>query len=96
MFLTLNQLNDQIENLSKEKHTVPQIILWQFMAERLLERISLSRHADRIILKSGLLEIFIIGLEVRSLPGKGTAAHSPPPYCGRRCQYHVRYYQYAA
>lgn len=78
MFLTLNQLNDQIECLSKEKHTVPQIILWQFMAGRLLERISLSRYADRIILKSGLLEIFIIGLEVRSLPGMGTAAHSPP------------------
>ena len=37
MFLTLNQLNDQIECLSKEKHTVPQIILWQFMAERLLD-----------------------------------------------------------
>ena len=74
MFLTLNQLNDQIENLSKEKNAVPQIILWQFMAGRLLERISLSRYADRIILKSGLLEIFIIGLEVRSLPGKGTAA----------------------
>ncbi len=60
------QLKAQIRNLSKEKNINPQILLRNYMLERLLERIAHSRFKDNIILKGGLLVASMVGVELRA------------------------------
>ena len=38
------QLNAILKNLAKEKHTSAQLVMQNFMLERLLERISVSKY----------------------------------------------------
>lgn len=46
----LRQLKDIISNMSKENNINAQILLRNYMLERLLERISLSEFKDKFIL----------------------------------------------
>lgn len=48
------QLKALIRNLSKEKNVQAEIILRNFMLERLLERIALFSFQDKFILKGGM------------------------------------------
>lgn len=48
---TPTQLKDWIKNLSKEKEVPANIIMQNYMLERLLERISASRYKNNFILK---------------------------------------------
>lgn len=48
---TPTQLKDWIKNLSKEKDISANIILQNYMLERLLERISVSNYKNNFILK---------------------------------------------
>ena len=48
-------LKSRIRNLAKDKSVSAQVILQNYMFERLLERISLSKYKDKIILKGGML-----------------------------------------
>lgn len=66
MIKTSRQLKDLIRNLSKEKKADAQILMRNYMMERLLERISLSTHKNAIILKGGMLVTAIVGLDARS------------------------------
>ncbi len=59
---TSTQLKALIRNLSKEKSVQAEIILRNFMLERLLERISLSPFRDKFILKGGMLVAAIVGI----------------------------------
>lgn len=49
------QLKAIIKNLAKEKHISAQLIMQNYMLERLLERISVSDYQSNFILKGGFL-----------------------------------------
>ena len=60
------QLKAIIKNLAKEKHISAQLILQNFMLERLLERISVSKYQQNFILKGGFLIAAMVGLDTRA------------------------------
>lgn len=63
---TSRQLNALIRNMAKDKCINAQIILRNFMLERLLERISLSPYRENLILKGGMLVAAMVGLDTRA------------------------------
>lgn len=60
------QLKALIRNMSKEKNINAQILLRNYMLERLLERISVSKYKDEFILKGGMLVAAMVGIDTRS------------------------------
>lgn len=60
------QLKAYVKNLAKEKHISAQIVLQNYMLERLLERISVSKYHDNFILKGGFLLAAMVGLDTRA------------------------------
>jgi len=60
------QLKAFIKNKAKESGITPQLVMQNFMMERLLERISLSEYKQNFILKGGFLIAAIVGLDTRS------------------------------
>ena len=66
MIKTSKQLKDLIRNLSRKKSADAQVLLRNYMMERFLERISISDHKDRFILKGGMLVAAMVGLDARS------------------------------
>jgi len=63
---TSTQLKALVRNLSKEKNVEAEIILRNFMLERLLERISISNYRNNFILKGGMLIAAIVGIDTRT------------------------------
>ena len=63
---TSTQLKALIRNLSKEKNINSEILIRNFMLERLLERISLSKYKDKFVLKGGMLIASLVGIETRA------------------------------
>lgn len=59
-------LKAKVRNHAKNKGIAAQVVLQNYMFERLLERISLSEYKDKIILKGGVLIAALVGLETRS------------------------------
>jgi predicted nucleotidyltransferase component of viral defense system len=60
------QLKDKIKNMASKNHVPAQAVLQNFMLERLLERISLSKYRDMLILKGGLLIASMVGINNRT------------------------------
>jgi predicted nucleotidyltransferase component of viral defense system len=60
------QLKDRIKNLALKNHVPAQAILQNLMLERLLERISISKYKDRLILKGGMLIASLVGINCRT------------------------------
>lgn len=60
------QLKALVKNLAKEKGISPQLVMQNYMMERLLERISLSRYQSNFILKGGFLIASLVGLNSRA------------------------------
>lgn len=60
------QLKDWINNMAKKNNLVANTVLQNFMMERLLERISVSRYKDNFILKGGFLIAAMVGIDMRS------------------------------
>ena len=60
------QLKAIIKNLAKEKHISAQLVMQNFMVERLLERISVSKYQQNFILKGGFLIAAMVGLDTRA------------------------------
>ena len=60
------QLKAKIKNLALKNHVPAQAILQNFMLERLLERISLSKYKDMVILKGGMLIASMVGISSRT------------------------------
>ena len=48
-----------IKNIAKEKNISAQLVMQNFMLERLLERVSVSKYQDSFILKGRLLSRYI-------------------------------------
>lgn len=63
---TSTQLKALIRNLSREKNVKAEILLRNFMLEKFLERISLSKYKEQFVLKGGMLIAAIIGVDARS------------------------------
>ena len=63
---TSTQLKALLRNLSKDKGINAEILLRNFMLERLLERISISKYKDQFVLKGGMLIAAIVGIDARA------------------------------
>lgn len=60
------QLKAFIKNKAREKGISAQLVMQNYMMERLLERISLSKYKYNFILKGGFLISAIVGLDTRA------------------------------
>lgn len=60
------QLKAVIKNMAKDKHISAQLVMQNFMLERLLERISVSKYHQNFILKGGFLIAAMVGLDTRA------------------------------
>ena len=66
MIKSSTQLTDLIRNLSKKKSADAQILMRNYMMERFLERISVSKYQDKFILNGGMLVAAMVGLDARA------------------------------
>ncbi len=55
-----------VKNIAKEKNISAQLVLQNYVLERLLVRIAASRYKDNFILKGGLLISAMLGLDTRT------------------------------
>ena len=60
------QLKAYIKKKATEKHISAQLAMQNYMLERLLERISLSKYKNDFIIKGGFLVSAIVGLDTRT------------------------------
>ena len=60
------QFKAKIKNLALKNHIPAQAVLQNFMLERLLERISLSKYKDMVVLKGGMLIASLVGISSRT------------------------------
>lgn len=60
------QLKALIKKKAAEKNISAQLVMQNYMTERLLERISLSKYKHNFIIKGGFLIATIVGLETRA------------------------------
>jgi predicted nucleotidyltransferase component of viral defense system len=60
------QLKAYIKKKANEKNISAQLVMQNYMLERLLERISLSKYKQNFILKGGFLISAIVGLDTRA------------------------------
>lgn len=66
MIKSSQQLKDLIRNKARLLKTEPHILMRNFMMERFLERLALSRYQNKFILKGGMLVASMTGLDVRA------------------------------
>ena len=66
MIRTATQLKAKVRNLSGGDSTKAQTLIRNFIMERFLERIALSRYRNNFILKGGMLVSAIVGLDTRA------------------------------
>lgn len=59
-------LKARIRNIAKDKNIPAQVILQNYMFERLLLRLSQSQYKDKFVLKGGMLVAAIVGLDNRA------------------------------
>lgn len=66
MIRTSRQLKDLISNLAKGDSGKSHLLIRNFAMERFLERVSLSKYQEYLVLKGGMLVAAWVGLENRS------------------------------
>ena len=72
------QLKDWISNMAKKNNLVANTVLQNYMMERFLERVSLSRYKDNFILKGGFLIAAMVGIDMRSTMDMDTTLKGLP------------------
>ena len=60
------QLKAFIKKKAQEYNTTAQLVMQNYMLERLLERISLSKYKNNFIIKGGILVTSMVGVSMRS------------------------------
>lgn len=60
------QLKAVVKNIAKEKKISAQLVLQNYMLERFLERVSVSRYKENFIIKGGFLISSMVGLDSRA------------------------------
>lgn len=71
-------LKAKIRNLAKEKNIPAQVILQNYMFERLLVRLSQSEYREKFVLKGGMLVAAIVGLDNRATMDLDTTLKNLP------------------
>jgi len=66
MIRTSTQLKAKIRNLSAGDSRKAQTLIRNYIMERFLERVALSRYRNNFILKGGMLVAAVVGLETRA------------------------------
>lgn len=78
MIKTSRQLKALVRNLTKGDSLQAQIIMRNYVMERFLERISLSKYRNNFILKGGMLVAAMVGLDTRSTMDIDTTIKNMP------------------
>lgn len=78
MIKTSRQLKALVRNLTKGDSIQAQIIMRNYVMERFLERISLSRYKNNFILKGGMLVSAMVGVDTRSTMDMDTTIKNMP------------------
>lgn len=71
-------LKAKIRNLAKQKSIPAQVVLQNYMFERLLVRLSVSKYKDKFVLKGGMLVAAIVGLDNRATMDLDTTLKNLP------------------
>ena len=71
-------LKAKIRNIAKQKNIPAQVILQNYMFERLLVRLAESEYKDKFVLKGGMLVAAIVGLDTRATMDLDTTLKSLP------------------
>ena len=71
-------LKAKIRNIAKQKNIPAQVILQNYMFERLLVRLSASEYKERFVLKGGMLVSAIVGLDNRAMMDMDTTLKNLP------------------
>lgn len=71
-------LKAKIRNIAKQKNIPAQVILQNYMFERLLVRLSASEYKDKFVLKGGMLVAAIVGLDNRATMDLDTTLKNLP------------------
>ena len=72
------QLKAKIKNLASKYHVPAQAVLQNFMLECLLERISISKYKDMVVLKGGMLIASLVGIRSRTTMDMDTTLKGYP------------------
>lgn len=78
MIKTSRQLKALVRNLTKGDSLQAQTIMRNYVMERFLERISLSKYRNNFILKGGMLVSAMVGLDTRSTMDIDTTIKNMP------------------
>ena len=71
-------LKAKIRNIAKQKNIPAQVILQNYMFERLLVRLSASEYKEKFVLKGGMLVAAIVGLDNRATMDMDTTIKNLP------------------
>lgn len=71
-------LKAKIRNIAKQKNIPAQVVLQNYMFERLLLRLSKSSYKDKFVLKGGMLVASIVGLDNRATMDLDTTLKNLP------------------
>jgi hypothetical protein len=71
-------LKARIRNIAKQKNIPAQVILQNYMFERLLVRLAASEYKDKFVLKGGMLVAAIVGLDNRATMDLDTTLKNLP------------------
>ena len=71
-------LKAKIRNIAKQKNIPTQVILQNYMFERLLVRLAASTYKDKFVLKGGMLVAAIVGLDNRATMDLDTTLKNLP------------------
>ena len=71
-------LKAKIRNIAKQKNIPAQVILQNYMFERLLVRLSASEYKEKFVLKGGMLVASIVGLDNRATMDLDTTLKNLP------------------
>ena len=71
-------LKAKIRNIAKNKNLPAQVILQNYMFERLLVRLSKTEYRDKLVLKGGMLVAAIVGLDNRATMDLDTTLKNHP------------------
>ncbi len=71
-------LKAKIRNIAKQKNISAQVILQNYMFERLLVRLAASEYKDKFVLKGGMLVAAIVGLDNRATMDLDTTLKNLP------------------
>ena len=71
-------LKAKIRNIAKQKNIPAQVILQNYMFERLLVRLSASEYKEKFVLKGGILVAAIVGLDNRATMDMDTTLKNLP------------------